>query len=102
MSVAYLYADDSIEELPSPADVGGYIIPMQDVFHKLFANVGGNYIEYELSGDPRYNATGLIRIHLKNSNPQLGPTDAIPHKWDNKKKKDLGGEIVISWSCMVR
>lgn len=94
MSVAYLYADDSIEELPSPADVGGYIIPMQDVFHKLFANVGGNYIEYELSGDPRYNATGLIRIHLKNSNPQLGPTDAIPHKWDNKKKKDLGGELL--------
>ncbi|WP_455613513.1 hypothetical protein [Bacteroides congonensis] len=94
MSVAYLYADDSIEELPSPADVGGYIIPMQDVFHKLFANVGGNYIEYELSGDPRYNATGLIRIHLKNSNPQLGPTDAIPHKWDNKKKKDLGGEVL--------
>lgn len=94
MSVAYLYADDSIEELPSPADVGGYIIPMQDVFHKLFANVGGNYIEYELSGDPRYNATGLIRIHLKNSNPQLGPTDAIPHKWDNKKKEDLGGELL--------
>lgn len=94
MSVAYLYSDNSIKELPSPADVGGYVVPMQDVFHKLFANAGGNYIEYELSGDPRYNATGLIRIHLKNSNPQLGPSDAVPHKWDNKKKRDLGGELL--------
>lgn len=94
MAAAYLYADDSIEELPSPADVGGFVIPMQDVFHKVFANAGGNYIEYELSGDPRYNATGLIRIHLKNSNPQLGPSDAVPHKWDNKAKKDLGGELL--------
>lgn len=94
MAVAYLYADDSIEELPSPADVGGFVIPMQDVFHKVFANAGGNYIEYELSGDPRYNATGLIRIHLKNSNPQLGPSDGVPHKWDNKAKKDLGGELL--------
>lgn len=93
MCVAYLYADNSVEECPSPADVGGYVLVMKDVFHKVFANSGGNYIEYELSGDPRYNATGLIRIHLKNSNPQLGPSDGIPHKWDNKKKKDLGGEL---------
>lgn len=94
MSVAYLYADDAIKEKPSPADLGGFIIPMQDVFHKVFANAGGNYVEYELSGDPRYNATGIIRIHLKNSNPQLGPSDAVPHNWDNKQKKDLGGELL--------
>ncbi len=35
----------------------------------------------------------LIRIHLKGSNPQLGPSDGIPHIWDNKNKKDLGGEL---------
>lgn len=93
MAVAYLYADDTIEEQPAPADTGGYVLVMKDVFHKVFANVGGNYVEYELSGDPRYNATGLIRVHLKNSNPQLGPSDGIPHRWDNKNKKDLGGEI---------
>ena len=93
MCVAYLYADNSIKESPSPSDIGGYVLVMKDVFHKVFANSGGNYVEYELSGDPRYNATGLIRIHLKNSNPQLGPSDGIPHKWDNKKKQDLGGEL---------
>ena len=93
MCIAYLYADNSIEECPSPTDTGGYVLVMKDVFHKIFANSGGNYVEYELSGDPRYNATGLIRIHLRNSNPQLGPSDGIPHKWDNKKKRDLGGEL---------
>lgn len=93
MCVAYLYADNSIEEFPAPADIGGYVLVMNDVFHKVFANCCGNYIEYELSGDPRYNATGLIRIHLKDSNPQLGPSDAISHRWNNKKKKDLGGEL---------
>ena len=93
MCVAYLYADNSIEEYPAPADVGGYVLVMKDVFHKVFANSKGNYVEYELSGDPRYNSTGLIRVHLKKSNPQLGPSDGIPHRWDNKKKKDLGGEL---------
>ena len=93
MCVAYLYADNSIEEYPAPADVGGYVLIMKDVFHKVFANSNGNYIEYELSGDPRYNSTGLIRVHLKKSNPQLGPSDGIPHRWDNKKKKDLGGDL---------
>lgn len=94
MSVAYLYADDTISELPAPADTGGFVFAMQDVFHKVFANAGGNYIEYELSGDPRYNATGLIRIHLKNTNPQLGPSDAVSHIWDNKKKQEVGGELM--------
>ncbi|MBN2729931.1 MAG: hypothetical protein JXR53_11970 [Bacteroidales bacterium] len=93
VAIAYLYSDDSITELPAPAEVGGFVIPIHDVFHKVFANAAGNYIEYELSGDPRYNATGLIRIHLKGSNPQLGPSDAIPRIWDNKMKKDLGGEL---------
>lgn len=93
MAVAYLYADDTITEKPAPADVGGYVLPVHDVFHKVFANAGGNYVEYELSADPRYNATGLIRVHLKGSNPQLGPSDGIPRVWDNKKKKDMGGEL---------
>lgn len=93
MSVAYLYADDSIKECPAPSDVGGYVLVIKDVFHKIFANSNGNYIEYELSGDPRYNSTGLIRVHLKESNPQLGPSDGISHKWDNKRKKDLGGDL---------
>jgi hypothetical protein len=87
MAVAYLYANDAILEKPAPADIGGFVLPLQDVFHKVFANVAGNYIQYELSGDARYNPTGLIRIHLKNSNPLLGPSDGVVH-WDLRKRWD--------------
>lgn len=35
MCVAYLYADNSIKESPSPSDIGGYVLVMKDVFHKV-------------------------------------------------------------------
>jgi hypothetical protein len=91
LAVSYLYADDSIEERPSPAEVGGFVVHIPD-FHKVIANAGGTYVEYDTSGDLHYNPTGLIRIHLKGSNPQLGPSDGAVHKFDPKTKEDLGGE----------
>ncbi len=92
MAVAYLYADDTVNEKPCPADVGGFVVPIIENFHKIFANVEGNYIEYESSGDLSYNPTGLIRCHLKGSNPQLGPSDGTVQKYDKKTKQYLGGE----------
>ena len=94
MAVAYLYADDSIAEKPAPADIGGYVLPMVADFHKVFANAGGTYIEYETKGDLYYNPTGLIRIHIKGSNPQLGPSDGVVHKWEGRPKVDMGGEMM--------
>ncbi|MDH7601341.1 MAG: hypothetical protein QHI38_04255 [Armatimonadota bacterium] len=91
LGVAYLYADDSISERPCPADVGGFAFSIPD-FHKVFANAAGTYVEYETAGDLRYNPTGLIRCHIRGSNPQLGPSDGIVHKFEPKTKKDLGGE----------
>lgn len=49
-------------------------------FNKIFANVEGTYIEYDTTGDQvfdhhEYNPTGLIRIHLKDGHPLLGPSD---------------------------
>lgn len=92
MSVAYLYADDTVRERPCPADVGGFVVPIVEDFHKVFANAGGTYVEYETNGDLHYNPTGLIRCHVKGANPQLGPSDGLVHKFDPKTKKDLGGE----------
>ncbi len=91
MAVAYLYADDSIAERPAPADIGGFAIYIPD-FHKVFANAGGTYVEYETRGDLHYNPTGLIRCHIKGSNPQLGPSDGVVHKWEGRPKVDMGGE----------
>jgi len=92
MAVAYLYSDETISERPAPAEVGGFVIPLVEDFHKVFANAGGAYIEYETRGDLHYNPTGLIRVHLKGSNPQLGPSDGVVHNFDPTTKADLGGE----------
>ena len=104
MAVAYLYADESVKERPCPAEIGGFVVPIQDDFHKVFANAGGTYVEYDTDGDLRFNPTGLIRVHLKGGaasktgsrqrrdNPQIGPSDGVVHKFDPKTKEDLGGE----------
>jgi hypothetical protein len=92
MAVAYLYSDGNIPERPAPADLGGFVVPLIEDFHKVFANAGGNYIEYETAGDLRFNPTGLIRVHLRGGNPQLGPSDGVVHKFDPKTRADLGGE----------
>lgn len=94
LAVAWLYSDDTIPEQPAPADTGGYVIPIIPAFHKIFANAAGNYVEYETAGDLRFNPTGLIRIHLSNSNPQLGPSDGVVHAFDRTRRPwvDLGGE----------
>ena len=74
LAQAWQFADDNIAEQPAPADVGGFAFELPK-FHKVFANAGGTYIEYDTSGDQEYNPTGLLRIHLKVGNPQLGPSD---------------------------
>ena len=75
LAQAWEFADDSVAERPAPADVGGFVVPILNPFHKVFANVGGNYVEYDTTGDQKYNPTGLLRVHLKDGHPQLGPSD---------------------------
>ncbi len=77
LALAWQYTDDTIEELPSPADVGGFVIPILKPFHKVFANANGTYLEYETKGDNKYNPTGLVRTHIKGANPQLGPSNGL-------------------------
>jgi hypothetical protein len=72
---AFLFADESIREGACPADVGGFVLPILDDFHKIFANAGGAYVEYDTCGDHVYNPTGLLRVHIREGNPQLGPSD---------------------------
>lgn len=74
MAVAYLYADENIIEKASPADAGGFVFHIPE-FNMVIANANGNYCQYMTRGNQIHNPTGLIRAHLKNSNPQLGPSD---------------------------
>jgi hypothetical protein len=35
------------------------------------------YIELDVAADPAHNATGLLRVHKRNFNPQLGPSEGL-------------------------
>ncbi|MFY0628410.1 MAG: hypothetical protein JXR07_19090 [Reichenbachiella sp.] len=84
LAQAYEFAAD-VEEQISPSDVGGYVLPVLNPFHKIFASLNGTYIEYDTKGDQKYNPTGVLRVHLKNTNPQLGPSDGIASLWNTEE-----------------
>jgi len=80
--IAYLFADDSIEEFPCPAETGGYFLQTSEEFHKIFANCNGQSIQIDTKADPDYDATGLGRYHkyLIPSEMALSiPFTATPH-----------------------
>lgn len=74
LATASLFADESIPEGPSPADVGGFVLHLPD-FHKVIANAGGLYLELDTAADPSFNSTGLLRIHRAGVEPLIGPSD---------------------------
>lgn len=78
LASAYEYAasTESLAERPAPADLGGYVFEIPEL-HKVFANAGGTYVELDTKGDSHYDATGLIRVHMKGVSPQLGPSDSL-------------------------
>ncbi|WP_066631046.1 hypothetical protein [Labilibacter marinus] len=82
LAQAYEFAAN-IDEGICPADMGGYILPVKS-FHKVFASLNGSYIEYDTKGDQKYNPTGILRVHLKGTSPQLGPSDGIAAMWNQE------------------
>ncbi len=78
LAIAYEHAatTEHVAEKPAPADMGGYVLDLQDL-HKVVANAGGTYVEVETNGDHKYDATGLIRVHFAGHSPQLGPSDSL-------------------------
>jgi hypothetical protein len=93
LAQAYQVANDDIEEQPCPAEVGGFAFETP-AFHKVYANAGGNYLQYDTSGDQNYNPTGILRIHLKNGHPQLGPSDGVAPKFSGE---DVHLAVGPSW-----
>jgi hypothetical protein len=80
LAQAWQFAENSIMEKPAPADLGGFVVPVLNPFHKIFANASGTYLEYDTNGDQKYNPTGILRMHIKGGHPQLGPSDgAAPY-----------------------
>lgn len=80
--LAALYADDTISEHPTPAEIGGYAVALQPAFHKIFLSAEGTYVEIDTQADANHDATGIGRILFKGLPPgfPLGmPFSATPH-----------------------
>jgi len=61
--LAWHISDDSIEERPTPPELGGYVLATGAAFHRVFATAGGYGIEVDLAAEPTQDATGLGRVH---------------------------------------
>lgn len=59
---AYRICDDSIPTVPA-ADVEPTVFQTSEHFHKLFVKSSGYGLEFDLDGDPIYDASGLGRVH---------------------------------------
>ena len=70
--MAYLMADDEIEECEScPAIKGGYVAKTGDAFHKYFLNNGGYFVEIETDSDKHYEGSGMGRVQKLGAPPQI-------------------------------
>ncbi|MBO5052363.1 MAG: hypothetical protein J6D31_09215 [Clostridia bacterium] len=59
---AYLLCDDSIPTIIAP-DHEPAVLQTSYHFHKLFLKSGGYALEFDTNADPRYDASGLGRVH---------------------------------------
>lgn len=59
---AYLILDDTIT-FEEASDHTPCVAQTSSYFHKLFVKAGGYGLEFDLSADPHYDASGLGRIH---------------------------------------
>ncbi|TBL81806.1 hypothetical protein [Paenibacillus thalictri] len=76
--IAFLFADDTIEEQPCPAETGGYVWETSPAFHKIVANAGGYSVQLDTKADPHYDATGFGRIHKAGVPTELALSGPCP------------------------
>jgi len=82
LGLAMMFADDSIEETPCPAERGGYVLELSGAFHKVFASTRTSQMQIDTAGQGGYDATGLGRFHVRGVPPELGlsmPLASEPH-----------------------
>lgn len=84
LAQAWQFSDDAISESAAPADIGGYVVSIHDPFHKIIASADQSYVEYDTRGDQIYNPTGILRMHILESHPQLGPSDGCAIKYSGE------------------
>ena len=63
--VAYVMADDSIEEVPCPSENENYICETSHYFHKVFCKFGDYSAEFDTNADITYDSTGLGKFQKR-------------------------------------
>jgi hypothetical protein len=76
LASAWSAADDAVIERPAPADLGGILVSAPEL-KSIVANAGGAYVQYLTDGDQHHDPTGLVRVHLQDCIPQLGPSSGV-------------------------
>ena len=63
--LAYIMADDNIEEIDCPAISKNTICETSEYFHKVMCRYNDYFVEFETNADIHYDANGIGRIHKK-------------------------------------
>jgi len=104
--VAYLMADDSIEEAPTPAEMGGTLLSLPDGdpplggFHRAFATCQGYHLEFDTHAQPGEDATGLGRLHRRGVPSWVGlssPAPANPLYVIGADRQQPGASACAAW-----
>ena len=65
--LAYAMADDTIPEMPCPAESENYICETSASFHRAFLKYKDYFVQIDTAAEEHYDASGIGRIHKKGS-----------------------------------
>jgi len=107
LCMAYLFADDTIDEVSPPSESGSYIWETTDFFHKVFMKHGDYTVQYDTNAFAAFDSSGIGRIHKKGappaialSVPMLNPTFDL--KYPLAPKFDIENQAPFSIACGVK
>ena len=90
---AYLLCDDSIS-FEACKDIEPCVALTSKYFNKVFLKSGGYGLEFDLNGDPQYDANGLGRVHREDAPPVICMSCPCPSK--PNYKVDIDESIAMS------
>ena len=90
--MAYIMCDDEIQ--PSERDTSARDFETSDHFRKYFMSFGDYSLEFDLDGDPHYDASGLGRLHRFGAPSAICMSGSCP----SEPRFNLGGNALTAFS----
>lgn len=107
LSMAYIFADDSIPEVEPPAESGSYIWSPSQFFHMVFLKHGDYSVQYDTNAFSPFDSSGIGRIHKRGAPPTIALSVPMmnPHLNSNypfASKFDINNDEPFSIACGVK